>query len=252
MSNSLILYRGPSMLDGAPIVVVVSGLRKKSDNSKTGNVLQTWIIRDDMSPIDALRSGDDVSICGLCPHRGINGQERSCYVDIIKGGPTSIYRTLAKYETATDIASLGRNRVVRLGSYGDPAAVPLHIWHALVSECEAHTGYTHQWKTYADKPALAALCMASCDNVVQALEAIAMGFRPFRVRRESDPVMPREVVCPASKEAGYKTTCSLCRACGGTSAKAKAPIVIAAHGSGKKHFERSEKLSAPAEHFASA
>ena len=68
--NGAILYEGPSALDGAPIVVIVTGLARKSTNAKTGALLQTWILRSDMHPIDAVRSGADSSICGDCRHRG--------------------------------------------------------------------------------------------------------------------------------------------------------------------------------------
>jgi hypothetical protein len=40
----------------------------------------------------------------------------------------------------------------------------------------------------------------------------------------------REIACPASREAGAKTTCDRCVACGGRSAKARADVAILAHG----------------------
>jgi hypothetical protein len=65
--KSGIIYHGPSLYDGAPIVVI--GTFTKS-NSKTGGVVQTYILRDDIDPRDASKGGQDVSICGSCPHRG--------------------------------------------------------------------------------------------------------------------------------------------------------------------------------------
>jgi hypothetical protein len=38
--NGAILYRGPSLLDGAPIVAIVTGLASTSANAKTGAMLQ--------------------------------------------------------------------------------------------------------------------------------------------------------------------------------------------------------------------
>ena len=79
--------------------------------------------------------------------------------------------------------------------------------------------------------------MASVDSEVEATEARAGGWRTFRVRAATAPIMTgAEVVCPASEEAGKRTTCSACKACGGTSAKAKASIVIMAHGTTKARF----------------
>jgi hypothetical protein len=127
----------------------------------------------------------------------------------------------------------GANRVVRLGSYGDPAAVPIAVWEALVSRATAHTGYTHQWRTM---PQLAALCMASADSALEAAQAQTQGWRTFRVRAPSEPIAPREFVCPASKEAGAKTDCASCRACGGITSKAKANPVIIAHGATARRF----------------
>src|SRR3546814_4866747 len=41
----VILYEGPSKLDGKPIAVIASGLAKASRNTKTGAMVQTYIIR---------------------------------------------------------------------------------------------------------------------------------------------------------------------------------------------------------------
>ena len=87
--NSVILWEGASLIDGAPIVVIASGLNA-SHNEKTGNMVQTYILRADVAPVAALRAGADVSICGDCPHRGNgDGTGRTCYVQVWQG-PTSV------------------------------------------------------------------------------------------------------------------------------------------------------------------
>jgi hypothetical protein len=53
MSNGIVIYRGPSILDGSPIVVIATGLGSGSSNRKTGALVQTWILRDDVSPIES-------------------------------------------------------------------------------------------------------------------------------------------------------------------------------------------------------
>jgi hypothetical protein len=68
--NSAIIWEGPSMLDGAPIIVIATGLAQDSQNTKTGNLIQTWIMRADVDPMRAIREGLDASICGDCKHRG--------------------------------------------------------------------------------------------------------------------------------------------------------------------------------------
>jgi len=233
--SGVILYRGPSLLDGAPIIAIATGLDGSHRNRKTGAMVQTWIMRDDVAPHVALKTGQDASVCGDCAHRPANGG--SCYVRVFQA-PLVVWKAAQRgvYAQAADLGAIrnaGRGRVVRVGSYGDPAAVPSSVWEALISGASAHTGYTHQWRA---SPALASFLMASADSPEEAREAQAMGFRTFRVRAASEPVQAREFVCPASKEAGAKTTCAACRACGGTASKAKASPVIIAHGATARRF----------------
>lgn len=233
--NGFIFYRGPSMLDGSPIIAVATGTARGSRNSKTGREVQTWILRDDMSPVDAVKAGADVSICGTCIHRGDGtGKGRSCYVTVFQAPLVvwkSAQRGLYPVVNAIDGAYILQGKMLRLGSYGDPAAVPANVWEALVAFTAGHTGYTHQWRT---SDALRTLCMASCDSAFEQELATAQGWRTFRVMRQGDRMLPREIACPASKEAGAKTSCSACKACGGTSAKAKVNIAIIAHGAASK------------------
>lgn len=239
--NGVILYRGPSALDGAPIVVIATGIAKASANAKTGAMIQTYILRDDMNPIEAVKTGADASICGDCVHRGDGtGAGRSCYVTLIHG-PSAVYRGLRNgaYDTATpDVAAaLFAGRKVRLGTYGDPAAAPLALWQDVLHSADGWTGYTHQWKTLP--AAWARLVMASADTALEMLLAQARGFRTFRVATTAgQAVKGREVVCPASEEAGKKTECFACGACAGLSSRAKVSIVIAAHGSGAVHARK--------------
>jgi hypothetical protein len=74
-----ILYKGPSVLDGAPIVVIAT---MSTNNGKTGDMVQTWILRDDVSPLEATKTGQDSSVCGECPHRHYLGG--ACYVTVFQ------------------------------------------------------------------------------------------------------------------------------------------------------------------------
>lgn len=231
-ANGLILWRGASLLDGAPIVAVVTGLAAGSSNRKTGDMLQTWILREDMAPTDAVRNGADASICGQCPHRGYgDGHGRTCYVNVGQG-PLAVWRAYKRgtYPVAIDsdaLTAAGRGLLVRLGSYGDPAAVPAYVWEQLTADAVGHNGYTHQWRT---APQLRKLCMASADNAADATDAQAMGWRTFRVAMPCDP--PRlvgEAICPASAEAGKRLTCAQCLSCGGADGR-RGSMVIRAHG----------------------
>jgi hypothetical protein len=131
--------------------------------------------------------------------------------------------------------------IVRLGAYGDPSAVPFYVWQRALDGSAGHNGYTHQWRGF---PELAEFCMASCDSEADRFAAKLLGFRTFRVRGETEPKLPSEAMCPASAEAGHKTVCSACKACGGTTAKAKVDMTIIAHGSAAKVNAYRRRLAA--------
>lgn len=238
--HGYVIYDGPSAIDGEPIIAVVTALRK-SRNSKTGNMVQTYILRRDLHPIEAVRTGADVSICGGCVHRGDDtGKGRSCYVTLAHG-PSNVWRSFQRgiYPVVdpADVARIVAGRMVRLGTYGDPAAVPLDVWQALVSQAAGWTGYSHQWRTLGRE--WSKLVMASADSLADRFIARDLGFRTFRVGGEQ---AANEVICPASAEAGRKTVCADCRACMGTSGKARADIVIAPHGAGSRYAREREAV----------
>lgn len=226
-----VIYEGPSLLDGAPIVAIAV---TSSSNSKTGNMVQTYILRADVKPTDALKSGADASICGDCKHRPANGG--ACYV-VVMQGPLVVWKHYQKggyLPDADAAADACRGRMVRLGTYGDPAAVPAYVWMRLLAHAAGHTGYTHQWRSPSN--ALRDLVMASADTAEEAAEARALGWRTFRVRCADEPMLERESVCPASEEAGKKLTCATCGACNGAASGRRGSIAIIVHGSKAKRF----------------
>lgn len=242
--RGFVIYRGPSLLDGKPIVAVAIS---KSGNTKTANMVQTYILRADMDPRDANRTGSDYSICGECPHRGRPqpdkatglAADRSCYV-VIGQGPVIVYKSLQRgiYPDAVGhkaIAAIGAGRMVRLGTYGDPSAVPSYIWESLISAAKGHTAYSHQAGLTGSgfRPDL---YMRSADSEQEARNAWSLGQRTFRVVANTAAVVTgSEILCPASEEAGKRTTCERCGLCGGSAVKAKS-IAIVVHGAGRKNF----------------
>ena len=238
-ANGRVIWEGESLLDGSPIVVIAIGFKSSSKNRKTGNMIQTYILRQDVSPVDAVQSGADFSICGTCVHRGIITRDRlgqprntgrTCYVNLGQG-PLAVYRAYVR-GTYPEWDGTGiTGRIVRLGTYGDPAAVPVSVWESLLEEAVGFTGYTHQWRD----PRFASLrryCMASADSPIDALTAQAKGWRTFRVslNPSTDPRRSGEALCPASAEAGKKLTCNQCLACDGTASSRRGSIYIPAHG----------------------
>lgn len=229
-----IIYRGPSLLNGQPIVCVALTV---SDNRKTGAMGQTYILADNGErPTDAMRTGADVAICGDCKHRFVNG--RTCYV-VVRQGATAVWEALRRgnYPDRTqdpEFASYALlNGMARLGTYGDPAAVPVGVWRALTSKLSSWVGYTHQWREPLARP-LREFCMASVDSPAEMSLAHMLGWRTFRVRAAAEPLERREAVCPASNEGGHKLQCSTCRACNGARGQ-RGNIAIIVHGNWPEH-----------------
>lgn len=230
-----IIYRGPSMIDGLPIVVVAI---TKSSNSKTGNMVQTYILCDNgLDPMLNNKLGNDYSICGNCKHKGEaqdidapgkHAKGRTCYVALFQG-VLNVWKQVQKnaYPTAQGheaIAKLGAGRMVRIGTYGDGAAVPSFIFDSLLSEADGHTGYSHQDDILDIDPKL---YMISADNAAQAIQAWKDGKRTFRVLDNiNDLIKGSEVLCPASKEAGRRATCDTCKLCAGSTVKAKSIAIV--------------------------
>ena len=237
-----IIYSGPSLIDGKPIVAIAIA---KSGNTKTGNMVQTYIILADINPLEASKNGADFSICGMCKHRGKANSDpkrkiaesRSCYVNLGQG-PLTVWKALTRgfYPQVIGhkaIASIGKGRMVRLGTYGDPAAVPAYVWESLISEAEGHTAYSHQ-SGVTGAEVRPDFMMISADTEAEARDAWASGKRTFRViKNVSEIVKGSEISCPASKEAGFRTTCNACGLCAGASVKAKS-IAIVDHGPQRK------------------
>jgi hypothetical protein len=237
MANGVVLYRGPSMLDKrVPIVVIAVGIAKASTNVKTGGMIQTYIIRSDMSPIVAVNKSADAGICGGCIHRkNAKTGKRSCYVNL-GHGPLAVYRAFKrrKYRDVSlvDASRIAAGRTVRFGTYGDPAAAPLAVWDALASQALGYTGYTHQWrsKRFAG---LAEYCQASCETEADVTLAHKLGYTgTFRVLPIGADIPDNALHCPASSERGKLTTCAECLACNGSGTD----VVLYAHGAGARNY----------------
>jgi hypothetical protein len=241
-----IIYRGPSLLDGTSIVVI-GVYNTKGANTKTGAVLQTYILCDSgMSPSMANYTGADYAICGGCKHRGIArpghpgkvAPGRTCYVQMT--GPSAVW---GKYQrggypdcTAKEgRQTLARERFLRMGTYGDPGAVPYKVWEHMLGVSAGHTAYTHQAMHQGAQPMPGSM-MFSADTQEEAASHQRAGARTFRVipvkvwqAQGKQALMPSEILCPASKEAGARVTCLSCKLCSGANVQAKS-ITVVAHG----------------------
>lgn len=230
IKRSFIAYRGTSLLDGSPVVCIVTF---GSSNAKTGGMAQAWILVDNgATPYENHKAGVDRAVCGDCKHLG-----GSCYVTLIHG-PAGVARPLnaGRYESLVDHPEEQAKRMkgynLRIGAYGDPAAVPASVWHNLAAAAEGRTGYTHQW----NKPQfaeLSTLVMASVDTPEEQAQAQALGFRTFRIRLPEEALLKGEIVCPAAKEATgkFKLSCDQCKACAGIDRPGRrGNVAIVVHG----------------------
>jgi len=228
-----VIYRGPSEIDGQPIVVVAIW---SSTNRKTGDMLQTYILRSDLDPLTINKLGEDYSICGDCALRGTptldpdkkQAEDRPCYV-VLGQGPTQVWKGLQRgiypdHTTPQQRRALGRGRMVRIGTYGDGAAAPEYVWDQLLDGAEGHNAYSHN----GGDPFI---YMVSADSLPQAQAAWSSGFRTFRVVHDTSHLQPNEILCPSSRG----VQCVDCRLCGGSQVRAKS-IAIVVHGNGAKHF----------------
>jgi hypothetical protein len=228
----VVFYRGPSLLTGDPIVGVLTGLETGSSNLKTGPMAQAWILRADRPPLDAKRQNVDDAICGDCALRGRDGKNSGCYV-VVWQSPDRVYKSwrAGQYPEVTwpELQAVVEGRSVRLGAYGDPAAIPFEVWRTLLVTAAGWVGYSHSWKQI--DPRFQTLVMASVDSPKDFFDAGLRGWRTFRIRRSTDDplIAPAEFVCPASDEAGHRTTCQRCQLCRGTSSPARS-VAIVAHG----------------------
>jgi len=224
-----ILQRGISPIDGHPFVVI---LTMNSGNRKTGNMPQVWILREDVDPVTAVKTGEDLTICGNCPHRKQADGTRSCYVNPGQA-PLSVWRAYHAGRYRPDLHCMEapdavRGRRIRFGAYGDPALINRGVFRILSEAADGHTAYTHQWREPWAQWARGKM-QASCDGLADYLEASAHGWKTFRVTPK-DASAEQGKQCPATV-AGSAAQCVTCALCDG----AKADVWVQAHGSGARY-----------------
>lgn len=218
-----ILWEGPSLLDGSPIVAIAT---LTSRNAKTGDMVNTWILRADRHPTEAIRDGSDRAICGDCIHRMQPDGRRTCYVR--PQGPGSVWTAYkaGRYPSAQNhkrtLARIGAGRAVRLGAYGDPGAVPTWVWTRLLADADTWTGYTHNGGPTG-------LCMVSVDSPEEASDAHEQGFRTYRVLGPGEEPGPNELMCPHYTHGVQCIDCGLCDGVRSAADRRKS-IVAPAHG----------------------
>ena len=237
MKQPIVLYRGPSVLDGAPIVCIAT---LGSSNVKTGPMVQTWIMRADVNPLQASADASDDSVCGDCPRRHSTGGD--CYVTLIQA-PRAVWANWDKAgrpranwkapKTTDKLRTAAQTTGFRMGSYGDPAAVPWRVWATVMERLQPRlwTGYTHQWRRtpgWEGHAWFQSHIMASVDSPEEALVARAAGWRYFMAVTPDrlDALPARTILCLADREGDKARTCEQCGICNGTQGKAVPAVSV--------------------------
>jgi len=227
----VIIYDGPSVLDGVPIVAIATF---GTANDKTRDMAQVWILCRDMAPHHAIVAGADVSVCGQCPKRRGNGGD--CYV-IPFQAPLAVWTAYQNHNYPDMDPGAFTGRQVRFGAYGDPAAVPFDAWAPVIESCDidGSTGYTHQMAHINFDYRITMFCQVSADTPAIARRAWSRGYKTFRTAGDASQRMPGEIEC-LSDSAGL--SCAECQLCDGQTAN----IVITAHGSRSRSVKQHDVI----------
>ena len=230
------------LYENSKLVAIATGISRPTENPKTGDMVQVWILPASEAPGDAVRSGGDKVVCGDCPLRPAAGG--GCYVQV-EWAPGSVWRAWkqGKYERWSGDAGVFEGRMVRWGAWGDPAFLPVSLLRKVNRVARGWTGYTHQWRR-AGKQRHRRYLMASVESQWDAGMARALGWRTFRVAGRwewNQGAGDREEFwCPASREMGSRSTCERCGLCSGSGGKGEGikSVRILAHGSQGKRAVR--------------
>ena len=226
------MHNGYILFETEHIVAIATGFVTPSENIKTGPMIHIWFLAKAQDPVRAVESGMDRLICGSCPLRGANGQDRQCYVNLGQA-PRNIWKKweAGKYPSLPSLALFNGHKV-RFGAYGDPTLLPFALAKAIAEVSNGHTGYTHQWRRPSFQ-AWKALIQASVETEQEQQIAQAMGWSTFRVIPKDSTETPSNGFECLADSKGIQ--CADCLACKGTKHKPKA-VWIRAHGNGAKYF----------------
>ncbi len=226
LKNGYIIHEG--IEHGERYAVIATGLKKASDNRKTGKMVQIWIILKDVHPVTGVKSGlDSTTICQGCPFASGQG----CYVNVGQA-PAQIWKAYNKgnypFLNIKDY-NVFEGKSVRFGAYGNPTLLPIAKVKKICSFSSGWTGYFHNWKELPKAKAKAynQFFMASTETQDSYKLAKELKMRVFHV----SPEKPKDAIECLSDSHGIQ--CVKCQLCQGWNKKAKS-IWINPHGSTKK------------------
>src|SRR6202041_2364929 len=181
----MIIWQGKSRFKQKENVSVVATFN--SDNKKTGKeMIQTWILPE-KEFIKSESRENRIAVCGSCPLIAA----RACYVNFSKA-VLSIWNKLNRKEYPEFNLNPFRDRMVRLGSYGEIVNTPINLIRRILKVSSGHTGYTHSWAKKWAQP-WSEYLMASCTSLTEKNNANALGWRTFRVVKSLKDIVDDEV-----------------------------------------------------------
>ena len=255
--NGVVIWRGPSALDGeTPVVAIATGLVRPSENIGTGPKVQVWFLLEDTPPTEAVKDGQDAAICGDCAHRGRVGKEgeegeegppRSCYV-IPFQAPLQVYEAYhaGMYVEDFEMEHIRRSKWfkvfgARFGAYGDMAVLPAAVLaklDGLPRGDAGNTAYTHvhhlskYWERMdsGQRYYLQRLAMASIEDEADEAYLQARGWRTFYSIPPGYEPEPKKGIVQCPKQEGL-LDCSECGYCDGNAKEKRGSVRIEMHGS---------------------
>lgn len=220
----MILWEGPSILTGEPIVAILSYGRSR--NHGTGDMAQLWVLHQEVPPHEAFKGGQGDAVCGECPFR-----DGTCYVRWHQA-PNGVWRAYRRGSYELWAGDFWPDKPTRFGAAGDVAAIPRHVaepWFYLARANGGWTCYTHQWHR-KDAQWLKPWSMASLPHqTLDRGDAERMGWRTYRARWDST-IHDDEIQCPKAEEyklrTGKQIQCVDCLLCNGSHERSSTKNVV--------------------------
>lgn len=190
--------------------LVFTCVTKTSENDKTGNMIQSYLI--DKERINEKRVyGTHCEKCNIvdkCYVQHDKVSVRGALKKLIGNQNTSYhFVTLDQALTYLQIS----NKKLRMGSYGDPSALPLSDLEKIKKAVKGRmTSYTHFWREIPTQ--YRRYCMASVETPSDRLLAESLGYRCYVVTKDDEEVDTSLVICPNYT---HNVTCDDCMLCDG-------------------------------------
>lgn len=234
--QSFILYHGPAAKPYKGVITVVVFMSES--NPKTGPCIAVAILPGDgKRAMSDRKAGLDVSVCGVCPFRSLaSGGKGGCYVSAFAlmgyaGSAAAAWKRADPYAFPESTIL-----PMRLGAYGDPAAIPVDAFNRLMDwHGGSCWGYTHGWRHSAAQH-LKGTCMASVETPEHQTQAVAKGWRVYRIVASLQAIKATGLTeCESAKG----VECIACGACSGDKARQDHGRAIVIHGASRKRASAS-------------